>query len=64
MGYPNYANFSVILGSIFHLSGLGILAIFNLVSVYNVALMVLITEGIVLSIRLYGVIKNRLWRIS
>jgi len=64
MGYPNYANFSVILGSIFHLSGLGILAIFHLVSVYNVALMVLITEGIVLSIRLYGVIKNRLWRIS
>jgi len=64
MGYPNYANFSVIVGSIFHLSGLGILTILHLVNVYNVALIVLLTEIFVLSIRLYGIIKYKLWRMG
>jgi len=62
MGYSNYANFSVIVGSIFHLSGLGILAIFHLINGYTVALMVLVTESFVLSIRLYGTIKHNLWK--
>ena len=64
MGYPNYANFSVVLGSIFHLVGLGVLIIFHLINGYTVALMVLLTESFVLIIRLYGTIKYSLWRKS
>ena len=62
MGYPKYANISVIAGSILHLTGLGILLLLNMVNVYTVAMMVVLTESFVLSFRIYGVIKNKLWR--
>ncbi|GAB6077194.1 flippase [Desulfurobacterium crinifex] len=64
MGFAGYANVSVILGSFLHLVGLVILSVLNMVNVYSVALMVIVTESFVLIIRLYGVIKNRLWRTS
>ena len=64
LGYAKYANMSVVAGSLLHLVGLGILLIMGIINVYNVALMVVITEGFVLLIRLYGVKKNNLWRIN
>jgi PST family polysaccharide transporter len=64
MGYPKYANMSVVVGSFLHLLGIGILSVLHLISVYSVALMVVITESFVLAIRLYGVIKEKLWRVK
>ncbi len=64
LGYAKYANMSVVLGSLIHLSGLGILYLTNMINIYTVAIMVVITETFVLSIRLFGVIKNKLWRIA
>ncbi len=64
LGFTNYANLSVILGSILHLLGLGILSVLGAINIYNVAFMVIITETFVLTFRLYGIIKHRLWRIS
>jgi len=63
MGYPKYANISVIMGSILHLIGLGMLLLLNMINVYTVAIMVVITETFVLCIRIYGVIKNNLWGV-
>jgi PST family polysaccharide transporter len=64
MGHPRYANMSVVAGSFLHLLGIGTLSVLNMINVYSVALMVIITESFVLIIRLYGVIKNNLWRTS
>lgn len=61
LGYPKYANFSVIYGSIFHLLALIVLAVTSYLNIYSVAVLVLITETIVLMIRVYGVKKHRLW---
>jgi len=62
LGYSRYANYSVIFGSLFHIMGLIFLVVFDLINIYNIALMVLLTESFVLFYRLYGVFKNRLWR--
>lgn len=55
MGYSQYANKSVIVGSIFHLFGLGLLVLFDLINLYSIALMVIITELIVFLVRVYYV---------
>ena len=62
LGYAKYANMSVIYGSIFHLLGLGVLILFKQVSIYNVALLVIATEVLVFSIRLYWVKRKALWQ--
>ena len=59
LGLTNYANGSVILGSMIHLSGLAILISFNQISVYSVVYMVLLTETIVIIIRIMGAAKLR-----
>jgi len=64
LGFANYANISVILGSLLHLLGLGILSALDKISIYSVAFTVIITETFVLTIRLYGVTKHKLWRIN
>lgn len=61
LGYPEYANVSVILGSVFHLLMLLILSMTIYLNIYSVAILVFITETIVLIIRLYGVKKHKLW---
>ena len=60
MGFPKYANNSVIFSSILHIIGLGILILLNLVNIYTVAFMVIITESFVLFYRLYGIFKEKL----
>ncbi len=62
LGYAKYANMSVIYGSIFHLLGLGMLILLKQVSIYNVALLVIATEVLVFSIRLYWVKRKALWQ--
>jgi PST family polysaccharide transporter len=62
LGFPKYANLSVVLGSIIHIIGLTILGLTGFINNYSVAFMVLITELFVLGVRLYGVLKNNLWR--
>ncbi|ADV46660.1 oligosaccharide flippase family protein [Nitratifractor salsuginis] len=52
-GYPKYANLTVIQSSIIHLIGLGILTILKMITIYNVAYMVLITETTVFLTRIY-----------
>jgi PST family polysaccharide transporter len=62
LGFAKYANMSVIYGSIFHLSGLGILSIINSITIYSVAIMVIFTELSVLSSRIYWSKRNLLWQ--
>ena len=61
-GHPKFANFSVILPSILHMIFLGILVLFNSVNVTYIAYLVILTESIVLTIRLYGSFKYKLWK--
>lgn len=61
LGYPKYANLSVIIGSIIHLIMLIILAITSYLNIYSVAMLVFVTETIVLIIRIYGIKKHKLW---
>ena len=62
LGFAKYANISVIYGSIFHLLGLGLLILVKQVTIYNVALLVVATETLVFSIRLYWVKRKALWQ--
>ena len=62
LGFTGYANYSVVFGSIFHVIGLFLLILLGLVNVYSVALMVFFTESFVLGYRIYGILKNGLWR--
>jgi len=64
MGFANYTNASVILGSVLHLSGLGILLLFDIINIYSVALLVVATETFILSVRLYWITKYKLWNIQ
>lgn len=61
LGYPKYANLSVIIGSIIHLIMLIILAVTSYLNIYSVAILVFVTETIVLLLRLYGIKKHNLW---
>jgi len=61
LGYKKYANISVIYGSIIHLLGLCILIFFDSISIYSVAFMVVITEFLVFSSRVYWTRSNNLW---
>lgn len=59
IGFQKYANGSVVIGSIVHL--LLLLLISSFMNIYLVAGLVVLTESIVLLIRLYGVRKHKLW---
>ena len=69
LGYPflaaldfaRYANGSVIAGSLFHLAALAIVSPFYINGCMVTALVV-ITESIVLFLRIYGVERHKLWR--
>jgi PST family polysaccharide transporter len=64
LGYKSYANYSVIIASMFHLTALGIMYLFNNITLYNVIYILAITESIVLVIRIYGVFKFKLWKVK
>jgi len=53
MGHPEYANKSVIYGSLIHIIELIVLITFNLISIYGVTLIVFFTEIFILLYRLY-----------
>ena len=61
LGFAKYANSSVIYGSIFHLVGLGVLILLHKVNIYNVAFLVIATEVLVFSIRVYWIKRKALW---
>jgi PST family polysaccharide transporter len=57
-GHARYVNFSVVVSSVFHVVMLVLLVILNSVTVYSVASLVVLTELIVLGIRVRGVKKH------
>jgi PST family polysaccharide transporter len=57
-GYASYANFTVIVSSIFHIIVLVILFLTNNITVITVATLVVVTQIIVLSLRSIGVYKK------
>jgi PST family polysaccharide transporter len=59
LGHANYANYSVIAGAICHI--IMLLITIPILSIYSVAIITIITETIVLSVRLYGVKRHNLW---
>jgi len=61
LGYTKAANFSVLAGSCIHVTMLCIFAVIGQVTIINVALLVIVTEVMVMSIRLYAIRKNKLW---
>jgi PST family polysaccharide transporter len=61
LGFPKYANISVVYGSIFHIIGLTLLSLFQSITIYSVAYMVVFTEILVLVMRVYWVKKEKLW---
>ncbi|WP_040975777.1 oligosaccharide flippase family protein [Necropsobacter massiliensis] len=62
LGYSKEANLSVIYASILHIVGLGLLILFNKISLYSVAYMVLITESFVFIYRIMKIRGNKLWQ--
>ena len=63
LGFSKYANMSVIYASLFHLSGLYILIITHTVGIMSVAYLIIVTQIIDLSYRVFAVIKNKLFNI-
>jgi polysaccharide transporter, PST family len=61
MGFPRYANGSVVIGSLVHFVGLAVLMYMSLIDLRSVAMMVLLTETIILLLRCICVNKNKLW---
>lgn len=64
LGHTKEANNSVIIGSVVHIVGLLTLFLTKHMNIYSIAYMVLITESIVLLIRLYSIKKYNLWRVN
>lgn len=60
LGFAKHVNYSVIVGSMVHLIGLVLLVLSNLVTVFNVAFMVIVTESIVFIYRLFWVCRYNL----
>ncbi len=61
LGHSKQANNSVIIGSCMHVLGIIILILLSKVNIYNLCIMVLITEFLVFSIRCLAVKKYKLW---
>jgi len=61
-GHPNYTNYSLAVTSIIHIIGILLLYLSNCISIYNVAIMVVFCEFLLLIIRIYGIKKYNLWK--
>jgi PST family polysaccharide transporter len=60
LGYEKYANYSNAVGSLFHIF---LIALFiPMLNPYRIVLILIATEALILGIRLYGVIKHKLWQ--
>jgi len=62
LGYEKYANYSIAIASVCHLILIALLI--PVIGPVKVAMAVIVSEVIVLSIRIYGVKKHRLWTIK
>lgn len=60
-GHPNYCNYSIVAVSAFHLLAISFLYVLNLINIYSVATIVVLSETVLLSIRIIGVKKFKLW---
>ncbi len=56
-GYPKYANYSVVYASMVHLALLAL--IIPIMTVYHVAALLIVTQTVVIGIRIYGAVKHR-----
>lgn len=64
LGFTKHANHSVIIGSIVHIVGLVVLMLLNSITIYNVTLMIVVTEFAVLIYRAFWVYSCKLWSKS
>lgn len=64
LGHKRSANYSVIIGSLFHVAVLSLCMVIGSVNLLIVSVLVVATETIVFSIRVYSVNKNNLWSIT
>ncbi|MHB8058201.1 MAG: oligosaccharide flippase family protein [Desulfuromonadaceae bacterium] len=64
LGHKRSANYSVIIGSLFHVAVLSFCMVIGSVNLLTVSVLVVATETIVFSIRVYSVNKNNLWSIT
>ena len=60
LGFARYANGSVIIASLFHLTALAIVSAFY-INAWLVTTLVVITTSIISALRIYGVKKHKLW---
>ena len=61
LGHTKVTNYSVIISSIFHIAGLLFLYLIEQLNIYSIVYLVFTTTCIELFIRLYFVIKHKLW---
>lgn len=64
MGYTKEANWSIIIGSFVHIAGLILLYFLKTLNPYSIAMMIFITEGVILLSRSYYVKKYKLLKIK
>jgi PST family polysaccharide transporter len=64
MGHPHFANWTVVFTSCFHVAVLGILLIANGISIYSVSILVVCSEILLFSLRVYGIKKYKLFSIG
>jgi PST family polysaccharide transporter len=62
MGHARYTNWTLIGVSLFHLAGLALLFASGNLTIYMVAGLVVLTESLVLSLRIRGVVKYKLFQ--
>ncbi|MBS9767862.1 MAG: oligosaccharide flippase family protein [Flavobacteriaceae bacterium] len=62
LGYTNYANYSVVVASIFHIMGLIVLFLLGKVGAISIAILLLLSTIVELSVRAYGVKKYKVLR--
>lgn len=62
MGHPLYTNWTVVFTSILHISGLLLLYLFGILNINTVAILVVISESMLVGFRIWGVRKFHLFR--
>lgn len=62
MGHPLYTNWTVVFTSILHISGLLFLYLFGILNINTVAILVVISESMLVGFRIWGVRKFHLFR--
>jgi PST family polysaccharide transporter len=61
MGYAHYTNWTTVIIALFHMAGLSVLFLSGILSIYNIAALVVLSECLLLVIRVRGVKKYKLF---